>query len=613
MSEVDTRNTARALPWLRRLAGALLVVHSLLLAWGAWRHSPTVDEVGHFAAGLSHWHLGRFDLYSVNPPLVRMVASVPVALANPATDWRGLTGPEHRPEWKIGKRLIEMNGERSIWLFTLARWACIPFSVLGGYVCLRWANELYGPTAGILALSLWCFSPTVIGHGQLITTDVGAASLGVAAAYVYWRWFRAPSYARAVAAGVVLGLAELAKTTWIVLFVLWPALWLVCRWSERWGLPSREWRRQGIQLTIVLSLGAYLINVGYCFEGSFRRLGDYAFVSDALTGQVQSTTWTGTVGNRFSGGCLSAVRVPLPSSYVIGIDSQKREFEMRQWSYLRGEWRKGGWWYYYLYALAIKVPLGTWALMVLALLVGICRPRHGAFRRENVILVAPIVVVLAFVSSQTGFNHHLRYVLPIFPFAFVWASSVVQGANLKHFGIAWIAGAALLWSIASSLCVYPHSLSYFNALAGGPSGGYGHLNYSNIDWGQDLFYLKRWADEHPEAHPLGLAYWPPGTVAPRLAGLECALPPGGQNVEGDAGQNLLEGTGPLPGWYAVSVNELVDRDRRYAYFFHFRPVAMAGFSIHIYHITQEEANRARQELGLPELAHPKLQDEGAEQ
>ena len=31
------------------------------------------------------------------------------------------------------------------------------------------------------------------------------------------------------------------------------------------------------------------------------------------------------------------------------------------------------------------------------------------------------------------------------------------------------------------------------------------------------------------------------------------------------------------------------------------PVAMAGYSIYIYHITPEEANRVRRELGMPEL------------
>ena len=39
----------------------------------------------------------------------------------------------------------------------------------------------------------------------------------------------------------------------------------------------------------------------------------------------------------------------------------------------------------------------------------------------------------------------------------------------------------------------------------------------------------------------------------------------------------------------------------YAHFQHCNPVAMAGYSIYIYHITLDEANRVRRELGLPEL------------
>ena len=49
-------------------------------------------------------------------------------------------------------------------------------------------------------------------------------------------------------------------------------------------------------------------------------------------------------------------------------------------------------------------------------------------------------------------------------------------------------------------------MSYFNEAAGGPRRGHEHLLDSNIDWGQDLFLLKRWADRHTEARPLAVAY-----------------------------------------------------------------------------------------------------------
>ena len=43
------------------------------------------------------------------------------------------------------------------------------------------------------------------------------------------------------------------------------------------------------------------------------------------------------------------------------------------------------------------------------------------------------------------------------------------------------------------------------------------------------------------------------------------------------------------------------RQCRARYFKQFEPVDMIGYSIYIYHITPEEANRARREMGLSEI------------
>lgn len=160
----------------------LLVMHGLLLAWGALRHSPTWDEVGHLPSGVGHLRFGKFEYYRANPPLVRMVAAVPVLLFAPEMSWERyrltITG---RSEFDVGYDFIKANGEQSFWYFTLARWACIPFSLLGAYVSFRWARELYGDLAGILAITLWCFAPNMLAHGQLLTPDVGGTAMGVAA------------------------------------------------------------------------------------------------------------------------------------------------------------------------------------------------------------------------------------------------------------------------------------------------------------------------------------------------------------------------------------------------------------------------------------------------
>jgi 4-amino-4-deoxy-L-arabinose transferase-like glycosyltransferase len=572
----------------------LLLVHAGMLAWSGLRHSPTTDEVGHLAAGLGHWYYGRFELYQVNPPLVRLVATVPVLFADPEVPWKSFDASAGaRPEFDLGTELIAANGPRSLWLFTWARWACIPFSLLGAWVCYRWADELYGRPAGFLAALLWCFNPDILGHGGLITPDVAAAAFGIAAAYTFRQWLRQPRWQQALAAGLVLGLAELTKLTWILLFGLWPLLWGLYRWVEGQRMAKTARRRQAGQLVVLLLLAGVVVNLGYGFDKSFQRLGEFRFVSATLGGPVPKASRTGR--NRFAGTAWAAVPVPVPANYLLGIDQQKSDFEGGRLSYLGGQWRQTGWWYYYLYGLAIKVPLGTWVLLLLAALVSLFGRGYGVRRQEEVLLLMPLAVVLAFVSSQTGMTHHLRYVLPIYPFAFLWAARLARCVPRHDRGIQALTAAALLWSVGSSLAVYPHSLSYFNELVGGPTGGHSHLIDSNIDWGQDLLYLKRWLDEHPQARPLGLAYT--GYFDPRFAGIEFTeVPPGpADDSPTPVGAQTL---GPRPGWYAVSVSMLRSPRGRYSYFLRFRPVAMAGYTIYVYAIDRHEADQVRSELGL---------------
>jgi len=563
------------------------------------------------AAGISHWKLGHFEVYNVNPPLVRMLATVPVLAAGPEVRWRGAR-IWRRPEFDLGREFVAANGRRSLWLFTLARWATIPLSILGGYFCWLWARELYGREAGLFAVCLWCFSPSLLAYGQLLVPDVGATSIGVAAWYLFWRWLKRPTWGSALWAGVAFGLVQLTKTTWVILFGLWPMVWLVYRTRQPgYAASVRCLGRELCQLGLVLLLGTVVVNAGYGFEGSMRRLGQFEFVSKTLTGAGE-LNYPLEKGNRFRESWAGALPIPLPANYVLGMDLQRSDFESKLWSYLRGQWKDGGWWYYYLYALAIKLPLGTWGLIVLALLASLCCNGYAASWRDEFVLLAPWLTILVLASSQTGFSHHMRYVLPIFPFAFIWMSKVARAfqfgwrrnpdqGRLPQRGkvktnrvIAGIAAGALLWSVGSSLWVYPHSLSYFNELVGGPLGGHDHLDNSNIDWGQDLLYLKRWLDDHPEASPLGLAhFWL--VVDPRIVGIEyTTTPPGPDSLT--ARPPGLETTGPLPGWYAISTNELHSRKREYDYFLRIKPAAMAGYSIHIYHVTREDADRVRREL-----------------
>lgn len=579
------------------VAAVLLMVHAVLLGWGAYVHSPTLNEPAHLVAGIDHWESARFDLYRVNPPLVRMVAAMPVMLAGANEDWGSYhDAPGARPEFALGEAFVAANGERSFWLFTLSRWACIPFSLLGGYICYRWAGKLYGPAGGLLALTLWCFCPNILAHAQLITPDVPAAALGIAAGYTFWRWLQRPSWTRTVVSGLVLGAAELAKMTLVIFYVIWPLLWLVYRWPNRRAMHRRDWLRELGMLVVRTGVAVYVINLGYAFEGSCKRLGDHQFVSATLAAPPGADSAPAFGGNRFRGTWLGTLPVPLPKNYVLGADLQKRDFEKYDHpSYLRGQFSRTGWWYFYLYALAIKVPLGTWLLVFIAAIRG-GRATGGARWRDEMVVLAPALLILTFVSAQTGFSLHMRYVLPVFPFVFVWVGRLAMLFERRARVAACLCGGALAWSVGSSLWAYPHSLSYFNELVGGPAGGAEHLIHSNLDWGQDLLALRRWMDEHPEARPLKLAYF--GYFDPRHAGIEYKAP---LEMLGTTDQREAP-SGDVPsGWYAMSVNfvrgfpyhlytgdgsKVFVRRGALARFQEMKPVAQAGYSIYIYHVPE---------------------------
>lgn len=622
----------------------LLTINAMLVGWIGWGMSPNNTETAHMAATVYFWHTLRFDVFHVNPPLTRMVCSVPVAMCRPKHDWDCYSPrPQDRSEWLIGEAFIKANDyEKVRWCYALARWSLIPLLLLGGYFGYRLSREIYGDLAGVVFLVLWCFSPLLLAWAATICPDAAAAALGLVAVYTFRQWLHEPNWGQATIAGVCLGLLLLTKLTWIIAFGLWPLIW--CFWTipilltkaDKRSLPLPPLR----QLAVILVIGLYMLNMVYMFDGTFRPLGKYKFISQMFHGrevtEEEEQSGPAVSDNRFAGTWLDRIPVPLPVEFVQGIDTQRLDFEQGLPSYLCGEWADHGWWYYYLYALAVKVPLGTWILFMLAVGVTVFGRGFNAAWRDEMVVLVPGLVIFIFVSSQTGFSVHSRYVIPALPFFFIWTSKVARlferhPFTRKRLAMATMVVLALIWSVGSSFAIYPHSLSYFNELAAvlsmpadashlkpisvsaenrgifsrikyamtaGPRNGPRHLLDSNIDWGQDLYYLEDWYGSHPEARPIKVAYFG-GYPLDQSKIKSAGSPPTVPDREYIDDKMAPDTFGPLPGWYAVSVNKIYGRSQQYRYFLHFQPVAMAGYSICIYYITLEEANRVRRELGLP--------------
>lgn len=572
----------------------VIALHIGLLVYGIYVHGPGWDEVGHLPAGLSHWHTGRFDLYHVNPPLVRMVATAPLVFRDVGVTWKWNPVYEYtRPEWDLGKELIETHGREYFALLRPARLACLPFSLLAIWIVWRWSRDLFGPLGGMLSVTVWALSPLVLTNAQMITPDVAAAALGAWACYFFRLWLAERTTRFAFLSGVILGLTELTKFTWLILFAVWPLQWLL----HRRILPSQHsLRSDAAQLVILFSLSVLVINAGYGFEGSFTPLGEFEFLSRSLGGRRIPNENTWIAGNRFKGTVLSAIPVPLPANMVRGIDRQKLDFESEFPSYLRGEWRRRGWWYYYLYGLIVKEPV---AFLLLSLLALTCVARLGyspGGAAEALNLMLPGLALFVFVSSQTGFNHHLRYVLPsLIPVATgVGVCCAMSRLRPRTAVAAWILVAA---GSGASLWAFPHMHSYFNLLAGGTRNGPQHLLNSNIDWGQDILLLEAWANENPDKPLQGVVHSLPVSLGVReLTSLPREEVPRLLPHALSAG----DAVGPLPGRYAVNVGSLYE-ESGYEYFRSLRPIAVLGGTVFIFEVSLVDANRIRQQARLPLL------------
>jgi len=144
-----------------------------------------------------------------------------------------------------------------------------------------------------------------------------------------------------------------------------------------------------------------------------------------------------------------------------------------------------------------------------------------------------------------------------------------------------------MWLVIGTLAIYPHHLSYFNEIAGGPAQADRIVVDSNLDWGQDLPALKQLMTERQLAC-VNLAYF--GTALPATYGVRYSPLPGFLHFLYGADVNAFNPYTPEPGWYAISetsrrLGAVWSNNDLYAYFRDRDPIAQAGYSIGLYEVT----------------------------
>lgn len=489
----------------------LLIAHGVLSVSSLVQKSVTIDEFGHLPAGVLLLETGDRSFASLNPPLMPWLAALPTRLVAPSGDANPVAPGAERlartianPFWRAGYRFMADRGADYQRLFVAARLVSVAVVMLLAVVVYAWARELAPQRpafAGLLAAGLVLFSPNVLAHGRLVTTDAGAAAAMTLALYAAWRFVQRPGTSRAVALGVAFGLAQLVKFTAVLLVVVL-ATQFVLAWY-RAGPAARCAIARGALVGAAVALG--VVHAGYGFQHPFPALSDFDLHSQRLTALL--------------GWLPDGVRLPVPGDYLAALDRQLRALEAGDASFLLGQSYHGGRWDYFLVLLATKIPIGVW-LLSCGLVFEQLRGRWRQDADVLAVLGGPALLLFAVGSFAAQKQIGLRMILPVLPLWFCGLAVLAARSRAGPWRDRAVVAAAVL-AAAASLRAHPDYLPYYNVIAGGSEAGHRVALQSNYDWGQDLIALRERLDTLG-AGPVQLLYY--GRVDPAIYGIDYVVP-----------------------------------------------------------------------------------------
>lgn len=545
---------------------ALLSIAAVLAATSLVTDSITFDETSHLTAGYSYLRTADFRLAPDHPPLAKLWCAWPLLLMDvrwPAGD---------HPEWRSGNVfafgrhfLCDLNDAQRLMLVGRGMMVVLLLATCATvYVAARW---LFGRPAGLLALAVSAFSPELLAHGRLVTTDLPIALCSLLVLLTFARLVQSPTWLRLVATAAALGAASVTKMSWplvipalVVMGVLTARRRAACSSADRSARGERTCQELArlLMLWVALALTTWL-SIWCCYGWRNEILAlpggdaDEPHATAALQAAADKVAerWQIALADPETrhprrGVVAAALQFAaghrlLPEAYLLGMAQTLESTSLRP-AYLCGEYSNTGWRSYFPVAFAIKTPVGTMLLILAGGAALLLRKRSAS---DGILLWG----LLAFGVTYGGYvtasplNIGHRHLLPLYGVLYVFSGAAASWWTSRPGRV--LVGGALAWLIAANLYIHPQYLSYFNELIGGPRRGHRYLADSNIDWGQDLLRLAAYARQHPQEQ-IKLAYF--GSAVPREY-LACEALPSFHPVLPPA--SLTAGT------YVVSVTQLL--------------------------------------------------------
>ena len=467
---------------------ALLAAMSLQMFAVISRKSITVDEIVMIPSAYYHLAAGNFQLVNEHPPLAKIIAGVPTLFVQPnEVKPEQITGEPGSiaEKWSYAERFWENNPDIFESLSFWPRVPAIMLTVLLGLLIFKFARELFGPLAAVLAVALFTLEPTVLAHGRVVQTDIPAA-LGYLLLFFTMYWYtKGPSLKKAAWIGAAAGLALLAKFSMLLAGPLVAVAFGLLLWRARKNGPGR--RELIIHAALIVVVVILVINAGYLFQHRAIAAPDVQWINESfprVSGTVAFLT--------------SLVSHIVPADFVLGILRQVRHNNEGHPAGFLGMYSRTGWWYYFPVAFALKTTVPFLLLSIASLSWAIYRWVKDREARLLWMLV-PFLVYTAYVLGSR-IDIGVRYYLPAYPFLFILGGALLARAlrskQLRRAPIL-VAIALMAWVGFEAVRAFPNHISYMNQLAAARPHWW-YLSDSNVEWGDEARAVGQYLRERGE-------------------------------------------------------------------------------------------------------------------
>lgn len=499
--------------WTWIAVTALIALQVAQFAYIVHRESLTWDEDDHMFAGYEMWKAGDYGLNPEHPPLVKLLATLPVLGEKMWVPTVRQDRDFKTEAYQDGREWLARNDGGGQRLVFRIRMAAGLLAVGLSLVVFFAAREWFGTASALIALVLVAFEPNILGHSALVTTDVGVTLFFLLSIYTFYRYVKQPSWARLVFAGIAAGLLLATKHSGILLAPMLVLLIAYEVFAAAKGARARTALRLTGALAAIVVIGVVVLWAFYGFRYSARPAG--LALTTSLADYVKPLS-------RFNqAGVMTIARLHLlPESYLMGLVDVKRMAQFYP-TYILGKQIAHGVWWYFPVVIAIKTTLGLLGLVLLSLFAIATRRLNKP--REVMYILIPWVVYLA-VAMLSGMNIGSRHVLPLYALAAILSGAGVMALSApgraQSRAWAWVCGVLIVAHVVSALTVFPNDIAYANEAWGGPKNLHNLLSDANVDWAQQLISVKKWQDKHPDEE-CWFAYFAYPEVDTETYGIRC--------------------------------------------------------------------------------------------